>query len=215
MAIKPSGFLRLWMPASKYPPCDTCSKIPTISQSKTEVSFDVASEQKGYFWLFKRLLLPGCCWPDLHPTAAIPGQEHLGTFNSCCKQSPARVHPELQLAWGAPNMLQKQPLSHVPKHLQLVLWTRSTKARNFSMRNHRPGLFRQRTDNAGKIRSPWTSSLCKSSSDKECFAVSASTRIRICCQIRREHIEKQQWFFTHHGRKLGNLLQDLTEVHNL
>lgn len=51
MAIKPSGFLRLWMTVSKSPllsprGSDTRSKTPTIIQSKTEVSLDVASEQK-------------------------------------------------------------------------------------------------------------------------------------------------------------------------
>lgn len=110
MAIKPSGFLRPWMPASKSSlpsPHDsvTCSEIPTISQSNTEVSFDVASEHKGYFWLCHRLLLPGCCWPDLHPTTAFPGQEHLGSFDTCCKHSPARALLEL-LTWGAPSMFQ-------------------------------------------------------------------------------------------------------------
>lgn len=54
MAIKPSGFLRLWMPASKSSlpsphDSDTCSEIYKISRSETEVSFDAASEQKGYF----------------------------------------------------------------------------------------------------------------------------------------------------------------------
>lgn len=51
MAIEPSGILRLWMPASKFPFLsphgnDTCSETPTISQSKTEACLDVASEQK-------------------------------------------------------------------------------------------------------------------------------------------------------------------------
>lgn len=47
----------------------------------------------------------------------------------------------------------------------------------------------ERRDNAGEIRNPQTHPLCKSSSDKEQFAVSSFTKTRICCQIRSQQIK--------------------------